>query len=146
MRGCTRFAIAMSLLAGCGSRAHPEVDVTSTTGAIVTGAKRVQPDERPVLSERTLEALPPPLNEDTRAVDAGEVPPYQRPPLHESRGSTYSDVGMPYPTPSVPAVEPSPPRRSPPSVPAPFPETSFGPTLPSSSFVESSFGPDAGIW
>jgi hypothetical protein len=99
------------------------------------------------------------IDETPRPDIASTESPYSRPPLHEPSGSTYSDVGMPYPLPSVPAQLPhtmptAPPPETPPSFetsfgPAPasngaFPETSFGPTPASNeSLPESSFGPDA---
>jgi hypothetical protein len=79
---------------------------------------------------------------ETPEPDPASVASYLRPPLHEPNGSTYSDVGMPYPLPDVVVVDPRAPRRAapPPEAPA-FVESSFGPTPPSPPFVETSFGP-----
>ena len=72
-------------------------------------------------------------------------PAYLRPPLYDSNGSTFSDVGMPYPIPSasppLPQATSSPPPAPP--APAPFFETSFGPPTAATGFPESSFGPGA---
>jgi hypothetical protein len=145
--------LTMLAFAGCATKTDRAVDT-------LHGERTLESPQVPTASGEkgggsiSIDETPRPDVESTES-------PYSRPPLHEPNGSTYSDVGMPYPLPSVPAQLPrtmpiAPPPETPPSFetsfdPAPasnggFPETSFGPTPASTDGLpESSFGPDAGF-
>jgi hypothetical protein len=125
--------------------------VTRTTGATVDGALTLprEGDVAPPARSSPAPNVSPPREEQRPAPSVERhLPPYERPPLHEPRGASYSDVGLPYPLPDVPEVG-LPPRIAPAPVgqPSSFPETSFGAEPPdrteSGRFPESSFGPDA---
>ncbi len=166
-------AVAALGVVGCGIDSSRDVGGNDTTDAAVhlTHAARLSPlDGLPgiarllvtdVTAEGELESPSVPREERGEAASIEETPVYAHPPLHDSIGSTYSDVGMPYPLPDVPTVTPEVPVT--PSEPAPepapffetsfagappatatseFPGTSFGPPPPASSaFPETTFGP-----
>jgi hypothetical protein len=134
-------ALAASALAGCSRGDEPKVDTTETTKAVVLGPPSVC---KPIPSTRSNDAPPMPAETKVseRAFEGSPQPsiatapsaesiaePYLRPPLYESHGSTFSDVGIPYALPSVPVEPPAPPVAPPaaPPAPSPFPESSFGP-------------------
>jgi len=145
----TPWIVALVALTGCGQSGGGGVGLGQTTNTAVLAVPsvvRTSPSvwvvDAPVtstvaqaLEERELEMPTEPAS-----------PLSLSPPRYESNGSTFSDVGTPYPLPSV-LVEPTqPPVTPPPPAPAPFFETSFGASSPSSSsngLVESSFGSDA---
>ena len=152
-------AMFVLVLAACGLRHGQDIGATETTGAAVP-AMRTSPSVS--LGD---EGSPLPPTEGAKVSVAategdagagGEVPAYNRPPLHESMGSSYSDVGMPYPLPDVPAAgmpqtRGAPSGAFPPSVSVDeafpqgdsFPETTFGPPAPSpTTFPETTFGRD----
>lgn len=151
-------AITALVLAGCGLHHGRDVGTTEPTGAVITVTRAASPSppqcspEVPatwvmdVSPERAPgRTLPEPVDEHGTPASTEGVPAYDRPPLHEPMGSTYSDVGMPYPLRDIPVVTQEtrrPPIAQPPP-PAPFFETSFGPTPASTGFPESSFGTDA---
>jgi hypothetical protein len=146
----TRFINALVVLAltGCGQSGGGTVGSGQTTNAVVLVAPsvaRTSPSacivDAPVASTAT-----PALEERGLEMPTNRAStPSLHSPRYESNGSTLSDVGTPYPLPSV-LVEParSPGAAPPPSPePEPFFETSFGPPSGSNDFAESSFGSDA---
>jgi hypothetical protein len=129
----------------------------------LTGVSVASVTEAP--TERRLGTWPEPMEGVGTRASTDQTPAYDRPPLHGPMGSTYGDVGMPYPVPDIAVVVPqahSPRSASPsqppqffetsfaaPSPPAPgetaFPGTTFGPPVPASTaFLESTFERDAG--
>ena len=150
-------------LVGCGVRRDRSVGTSQTTSAVVL-ATAICPPAAPATSNATGpvdEGELSPRSSSAEEESGGPVSaiettpvngesaavPYLRPPLYESNGSTFSDVGIPYPLPSVVEPPPAPTGSSMPQPAlAPFFETSFGPGSPSSpssdsnGFPESSFG------
>jgi hypothetical protein len=151
--------LAALALVACSRDSGQCVGTTQTTGAAVPapdplggGELTIQPPPRPATAPRT-RSEPTPTGEPPPAQSKQNAPvdnPYTRPPLHESQGSNYTDVGVPYPLPNVPP-EPRGPARPPPAAPPeapPIPETSFGAStgyVEGAAFQGSSFGPDAGL-
>jgi hypothetical protein len=152
-------------LAACGLNHGRDVGVTETTAATVPASPASQTDvsaaaRTDVVPPQDLEAWP--LEETSKPAVVDTTPAYDQPPLHEPMGSTYSDVGMPYPLPAVPVLsrgayatpsDPPPPApffetTFPVSTPGDdsFPETTFGPPAPvSTAFPETTFGRDGGL-
>jgi hypothetical protein len=176
-------AVTALVVSACGLNGDRALATTQTTSAAAEAKIAPRQDSfacvevasptstvRQLAGERDLHAWPQSPNEhetagkrpsieETPQSDVESVEnPYSRSPLHEPRGTTYSDVGIPYPLPSIPVdTEPAratPTERSPRS--PPFLGTSFGPRpasptlfesasvpMPTSNGLqESSFGPD----
>jgi hypothetical protein len=158
-------------VAGCARNPNRGPELTQTTSAEIDlsgsakSASAAGGRVADVAAEKELRPWPEPMELPGAASSSESTPAYDRPPLHEPMGSTYSDVGMPYPLPDVPvdrggagndAPTTRPPSPTPffessfasgPPAPAgtSFPETTFGPPGPASTgFAETTFGRDGG--
>jgi hypothetical protein len=149
------FAVAVltvHALVGCGLRSDCPVGTPQVTSAVVAdkantstpSGGKFEAVQQPIRAQDESSAATTSTHEAPRADVAPVENPYARPPLHEPNGSNYSDIGMPYPLPSVSVVTQLPrvtPVEPAPAAP-PFFETSFRPTAPSIGFPESSFRPN----
>jgi hypothetical protein len=150
-------------LAGCAPSGHAPVAIDETTSATILRAPSPvgsvcsadvsttsSPGGSALAAEPRAEALWSGGETEKASTPAPEA--YEREPLHEPNGSTYGDVGAPYPLPGVVsgavasgASFASGSVASPAS--PPIPESSFGSPsgspapAGSSDFPESSFGP-----
>ena len=121
---------------GCATKIDRDVDTTQTTSAAASTKSVEMPSSSNGGENISINETPRPDIESTES-------PHLHFPLHEPNGSTYGDVGMPYPLPSVPVQLPRATPTAPSSETPPFFETSFGPSPAPVPFLETSFGPAA---